>query len=280
MMEQLASFQEKVARRAALKKEFEDLETQYEALEKELFSLKIDAHNQQVDVDLLNCFSLKNLYYDLTGKKEGMLAKETSEARAAKEKLDQAQYRLEQISRRLEGCSSEISALSGCEAEYWSFLLSGAPSCAEVRRALTERKETLVQQLQEAFDAGTAALEQIHDTLINIDNVMKWNLSLAGTGWVMSIPGYMNGVQKKIEVLRKLVIVFIRKLDSLPLAQDQILSPKEILCIPKDHFREISGNIGADQRLREADNALHETKDRIFTIQSAIEKAQKELSNM
>lgn len=269
MNDELKRMQHRVQRRAELKKEREQLEAQLETLEKELFALKIDAHNQQADVDLLNCFSLKNLYYDLTGKKEAMIAKETSEARAAKEKLNSAQFTMDQTAAKLESVAREIDALSGCEGDYWAYLQN---QCSDLE-ALAQRKEELRILLQEAMDAGNTALEQIYDTLKDMENVSNWNTALAGTGWTMSMPGYLNGTQKKIEVLRKYVLTYARMLDSLPLPQDAMAAPEDIFSFPKDHFRELTGRIGAEQRLLDADAALHAEKDRFFQIQEQIEAA-------
>lgn len=280
MLQQLKELKEKVVLRAARKKELEELEPQLETLEKELFALKIDAHNQQVDVDLLNCFSLKNLYYALSGKKEAMLEKETSEARAARQKLDAAQFQYDQISQRLDSCAKEIAALKGCESDYWALLHTAVATDPQVESILVERKAEVAVLLSDAHEAGNAALEQIYDTLKNVHNVMKWNRSIGGMGWTMAMPGYLNAVQKDIEILRKLVISFTRKLDSLPLPQDAILSHEEILTLSKAHFQELTGNIGAEQRLYEADNALHAAKDKIFSIQAAMEIARKDISDM
>ena len=100
------------------------MENEKEALSKELFSLKINAHNEQVDVDVLNMFSLKNVFYAMTGKKRDLLEKEHSEARAAKERYQNAAFHFEQLLRRIEADKAEYISLQGCETEYWNCLCS------------------------------------------------------------------------------------------------------------------------------------------------------------
>lgn len=277
MREQLEALKSKVSRRAEQKAEFERLEDRWETLNQELFALKIDAHNQQADVDLLNYFSFKNLYYDLTGKKEAMLEKETSEARAAKEKLNSAQFQLDQIARQLELCSNEISSLSGCEAEYWTMLQSASATDTWAITALDERRQEVIGLLEDSINAGNTALEMGYDVLKNIENVTEWNAALSGTAWTLSMPGYLNGTQKKIEKFRKLVRNFCRKLDGLPLPSQAFVPPEEMFVFPENYFYELTGKFGADKRLCEADSAIRRSKDRIFNIQAMAENALKEL---
>lgn len=278
MLDKLHELKEQVARRAKKKEEYARLEAELAAMDKELFALNIDAHNQQVDVDLLNAFSLKNLYYDLTGKKEAMLAKETMEARSAKEKLNNARFYHEQLSRELQSCKDEVNALSGCEAKYWELLNNAAASDPHAGELLQLRKTEILDLLDKAHLSCDSALEQAYDTLKNIDHVMQWNNALAGTGWTMAMPGYLNSTQKHIETFRGLVRDFCRMLDSLPLPAEAMIPEEEILIFPKDYFRELTGRIGANQRLYEADTAMHDAKDRLFEIRHCIENLQKELS--
>lgn len=261
MLDQLLELNNQVCRRAELKNIFAQKRAEKETLEKSLFALKIAAHNEQVDVDLLNSFSIKNLYYELTGKKEALLEKESREARAARAEYDNAQFRLEQLCRQMESCEMEMDALSGCEDRYWQALMD-AEACAHsddrqaVTDLITQRLHAITAELEEALALGSETDTLISGLLDNVHNVQEWNIALSGTAWDMTMQGYLNTLQNKLNEFRKEAEKFRGKLNGLPLPGQIMTDVEQIFIFPEDHLRELTSKIGADTRLCDADTAL------------------------
>lgn len=276
MRKEIESLRDQVLRRSELKTEIEELEVQLEKLEKELFSLKIDAHNQQADVDMLNMFSLKNLFYDVTGKKEALLQKETSEARTANNNYHTALFRFEQLNRQLESDRSELLSLRGCEDKYWNLLQEKLHEAQGSERMwilenITVHLDMVISDLTAAHSAGSDALRMTDGLLQNIKNVRDWNRNLSGSARNMTMQGYLNGTQKKIGDFRKQIRFFLRKLDGLPLPAPVRENADEIFIYPENYLQEVAGKLGAEERLCEADAAVKAADKRLKNILSQLE---------
>ena len=278
----LAMLREQVIRRTERKQEVEQLEAELEEQEKGLFALKIDMHNQQVDVDLLNRFSLKNVFYNMTGKKEALLEKETSEARTAKEKYDRELFQIEQKKRKISEYRKEITSLNGCEDAYWRLLQdcrihADGEDMEYVRAFLQQRVDELLSELDAAEAYGQMLVAEADKVLENISNVQDWNYALSGTARDMSMQGYLGGCQKRIDDLKKSIGILLWKLKGLPLSSPENVD--EILIFPENYLLELAGKLGADERLREADSAVRAAKKQLQELLDNISRARTVIRN-
>lgn len=276
MRDQLERLKQDVVLRAELKQHLRALEEEKEKLSKEVFSLQIAAHNEQVDVDSLNSFNLKNMYYAMTGKKDELLAKETSEARVAKEKADAAAFHLKQIERQMESDSNTVHALQGCEEAYWNMLqtvVSEIPSenAAWIHQAYQERIEQLIHISETVLKEGYDTIEYSSEVQDNLVNVQDWNRHLPNNAWYLSMPGYLNGAMNKIERFRKQVQKISADLEVLPLPSHVKDNLTDIFVFPQNYFRELTSKISADERLYEADVAIVSAVRRLKDILREVE---------
>lgn len=280
MVKHLLEWQDKNLRRSALIESILQKKEEREALEKSLFTLYITANNEQFDVEQLNRFSLKNLYYGMTGKKDELLAKEASEARAAKAEYENTKFQTEQLQRQIESEQRELDALAGCGDSYKRALQEAIASGVD-RDTVTSLLKTHLQGVLEELIAAKTAVneisEMIDDTYPVIENTRQWNSSLSGTGWAMSVPGYLNGVQAKMNMIGKQFDVLSLRLTGLP-----VLLITDIYHFEKNHFRELASKSGAEDRLIEAEKTLRSTQKKLFalctSLSDQIRLAEQELS--
>lgn len=280
MVKHLLELQDKNLRRRALIDSLLQKKDEREALEKSLFALYITANNEQFDVEQLNRFSLKNLYYGMTGKKETLLAKETSEARAAKAEYENTKFQTDQLQRQIEAKQRELDALAGCGDSYKQALQNALDSGVD-RDTVTSLLKTYLQgildELIEAKKITNEISELINNTYPVIENTRKWNGALSGTAWTMSVPGYLNAVQAKMNMIGKQFDVLMLKLSGLP-----IPSPMDMYHFEKEHFREVVSKSGAEERLMDAQTTLRSTQKKLSALCTAlsgqIQLAEQELS--
>ena len=285
MRESLEILKEKVERRTALKLILRNLQAEKETLSKELFSLKIDAHNEQVDVDTLNTFSLKNVFYAMTGKKEDLLEKERSEARAAKEKYNAATFHFDQVLQQIDLNRDTILSLHGCEAVYWQHLqnaMNDAENCKDVwiQDAFSTRLNQLIQVCESVLQNGCEAIDYSDEVQKTLLNVRDWNRHLPDASWHITMPGYLGGAMMKIENFRKQIQMLMEDLEVLPLPSRTFDNTKDIFVFPENYFRELTGRIGASERLNEADNAIVNAVKRIKCILQDVESVLSELKKI
>jgi len=261
MREQLNMLKEKVEIRSNLKKQIREIEEEFEQLNKKLFDSKIEMHNEQVDVDALNAFSIKNVFYSLTGKKDDLLSKELSEAKAAKERYHALVYRSEQMQRQINIDRDTVLSLKGCEADYYELLKQAVCNKAYeeydwIERTYIDHLNYLVELCNVLSERGAAIISFARELRENLKNVQDWNRSLPTASWSITMPGYFNGAMKKIEDYRKQIRFFSEDLEAIPLSPEVMDQVESIFVFPQNYFRELTSKIGADERLNEADAAV------------------------
>lgn len=152
---------------ALYKRQMELLETK-KGLEKEAFDLEIAAHNEQVDVENLERFSLNGAFLKLTGKYEGQLEEEQREARAARTKYEFAAARLEKVNAELSHIAQELPSFTGCGEALEAALTEklGTVPCPEEKNLL-RTLQSVLRNGELVEEAG----EKLRDAL---DTVYSW----------------------------------------------------------------------------------------------------------
>lgn len=159
---------EKVRKKAVLEEQQLELQQEKKRLDKEVFDLKIAAHNEQADVAALEQFSIKGLFLQATGKKEEQLEKERMEARTAKAKYELAAARLANADIQLDQIAQALPELAGCENALSAALAEklGQSPCPE--------EEQTVLGLEAALTAGIS-LQKAGEALQSaLDTAMSW----------------------------------------------------------------------------------------------------------
>lgn len=182
--EKLSELKQKVARKAHLISSLEEMKNQKKALDKKLKLLEIEAHNEQVDVELLEGKTLSALLQGILGKKEEKLEKERAEAYAAAMKRDVARRELEDLEIRIASCESELSTLENCEQEYGAALdekldMIKKTGTRDADHALVlEEKisfcENQIREIDEAIEIAKNAKEIADDVISELSGAENW----------------------------------------------------------------------------------------------------------
>lgn len=186
------------------KRQMDLLETK-KGLEMEVFDLKIAAHNEQVDVENLERFSLNGAFLKLTGKYEGQLEEEQREARAARAKYEFAAARLEKANAELSYIAQELPSFTGCGETLEAALTEklGTVPCPE--------EKNLLQTLELALRNGELveeAGEKLRDALDTVYSWMGAGRTVAGVSGgllqaEMAAQGRLNEYKGLLILLRK-----------------------------------------------------------------------------
>lgn len=283
MRQRLTQLQMQVQRRAELKNRIVQLEEELSQMEKDLFALKIEAHNQQADVDTLKQRSIKNMLLDLTGRKLPKLEKEEAQARNAHNAYNNALFQNEQSARQLEVSRMELDSLRGCENEYWLLLRSDLSGLSEtdrqwVQNARRDRAKELLGELEKATVSVGYLTTELEGTKEHIRNIRQWNSALSGSAWNMTMPGYLLGTQKKLDRLAKLAQKLTEVLPELPVpwSPDQISAP--LFTFPAKYLQEILSKSTADERLLEALKEIKNTQSRLPALLSLLRNTAQEIA--
>lgn len=276
----------KVSRKAELCGQLAEMSARKEALEKEVFSLRINAHNEQADVDNLEGFSVKNLLMNLTGKKKEIFAKETREAKEAKSQYDNALFQMEQLTRLYTLAQEEFDSLRGCEMEYWNVLLT-AYATGEDRRfilnALTDRLQVMVAQLEETAILIRETAEKAQNVLENLRNLRDGNASLNGTARDLTLRGYLLGGQGKLNRFREIITEICASLSVHPVSDELTALASGIFDLEENTLSDpMITKMEIEQRLLDAIAAVKRARERLLKmgplLDTVIEERRCELS--
>ena len=250
-----------VLRRSALKSSLPELEVRKAALEKELFSLYIDMHNQQADVDNLECFSLKNWLLERRGQKEALLQKERSEARAAKARHDAAKFELQRLTDTLSANRSELRSLQGCWKHYRESLTDPAAIAAQDALERTE--------LESALAHCAEAIEKTDQLLEQIDNLTQRNQY--GSGTVnMNMPSYLATAQKRINLLSHDLALLVEDVSDLPTEPPVLPSDAALLSLDEHLLEDLLSSLSRDDALNTAAQGLLTARKNLLAIQAEL----------
>ena len=213
--EQLRQLQAQCARKKKLEASVEELRVQREAYAAHAQELQQIMSDAQADVERLEGRSLSAFFYNVIGKMDEKLSQERQEAYAARVKYDAAARELFGIEEDLKRYEAELDSLQGCEDRYASILRektaavkAGGGSTAEKILQLEEREGYLMsqkQELQEALDAGSAALSCADQILSELDSAEGWGTwDLVGGGLITDMVkhSHLDEAQASVEALQ------------------------------------------------------------------------------
>lgn len=213
--EQLHRLQMQCARKKKLEASIAELHTQRDAYAARTEELRQLLSDEQADVERLEGRSLSAFFYNVIGKMDEKLNKERQEAYAARVKYDTAATELLGVEEDLKRCETELNTLQGIEDRYAAALQEKTQTLkaaggmtAEKLFQLEERKGYLmnqIQELQEALDAGNAALASTDLILSKLNKAEDWGtLDIFGGGLVTDLMkhNHLDAAQSSVETLQ------------------------------------------------------------------------------
>ena len=258
-------------RRLELKEKIIELESKLPDMDKELFALYIEAHNEQADYENLNSFSLKNWFLGLTGKKEALLDKERREAQAAKLKHDTAKRQMDWTRQQLEDSRAELQGLLGCTAQYWQALEAEGEN-----ELLEQQRQRTREELTSDLECCKEVLADTRRVMGHVSNLHDQNHSGLNAANMM-MHSQMASMQKRINLVVREVELFTERSGNLGLRQ-QIVPAGTVLIKPDEsNWAEVLSPLTRDTLLREAYLSLEKAEQELHRIQSELERQIEEM---
>ena len=279
--EKLQQLQEQMARSKQLEAMIKELRNQRDSLTaqvRELESIKLE---EQADVDRLEGRSLAAFFYNVIGKMDEQLDKESQEAYAARVKYDAAARELEGVEADLRRYESELSALRGCEHRYDEVLkekadaikAAGGSNGEEILK-LEERNaflESQKKELQEAISAGNAALSTTQQVLSSLDSAEGWGTwDLFGGGLVANLAkhSHLDEAQGAIEQLQSQLRRFKTELADVTIQADMQVNVDGFLRFADYFFDGLFADWAVLDKINQSQSQVQNTKSQIASVLS------------
>lgn len=295
--EQLSQLQAQCAKKKKLEAFIEELHAQREDYAARVEELKQLLSDEQADVERLEGRSLAAFFYHVIGKMDEKLTKERQEAYAARVKYDTAARELLGTEEDLKRCEEELAALRGCEERYASVLqektlavkAAGGITAENILR-LEERERYLMsqkQELQEALNAGSAALACTDQILSELNSAEGWGTwDLVGGGLITDLVkhSHLDEAQACVETLQTQLRRFKTELADVTIDADIQVSIDGFLRVADYFFDGIFADWTVlDQIYQSQEQVLH-TKSQICSVldhlRALMEQAEAECSRV
>lgn len=277
--EQLRQFQAQCARKKKLEASIEELHIQREAYAARAQELRQIMADEQADVERLEGRSLSAFFYNVIGKMDEKLTQERQEAYAARVKYDAAARELSCIEEDLKRYEAELDSLQGCEDRYASILQektaavkSAGGSTAEKILRLEARKGYLMsqkQELQEAADAGSAALSCVDQILSELDSAEGWGTwDLVGGGLLTDLVkhSHLDEAQASVETLQTQLRRFKTELADVTIDAEIQVTIDGFLRVADYFFDGIFADWAVLDQIHQSQERVHQTKSQISSV--------------
>ena len=288
--EKLQQLQEQMARSKQLEAMIKELRNQRDSLTaqvRELESIKLE---EQADVDRLEGRSLAAFFYNVIGKMDEQLDKESQEAYAARVKYDAAARELEGVEADLRRYESELSALRGCEHRYDEVLkekadaikAAGGSNGEEILK-LEERNaflESQKKELQEAISAGNAALSTTQQVLSSLDSAEGWGTwDLFGGGLVADLAkhSHLDEAQGAVEQLQSQLRRFKTELADVTIQADMQVNVDGFLRFADYFFDGLFADWAVLDKINQSQSQVQNTKSQIASVLSRLDSMMRTL---
>jgi len=282
--EKLKALQVQTARFQQLCAVIHDLKNQRYDLSFKVTELESASQKEQADVDRLEGRSLASLFYNAIGRMGEKLSKEREEAYAARLKYDTARRELEAIEGDLQRYEAERETLRGCEEEYQAVLEEKAEAIRdsddEAAEAILRMEEHILsldyrkEELQEAIDAGKAALVVADRVLDSLGSAEDWGtFDLLGGGILADSIKYshLEEAQATINQLQAQLRCFRAELADVAGQCAVEIEVDEFLCFADYFFDSFFADYAVMERIHQAQSRMHDAKDQIEEVLSLLE---------
>ena len=257
----------------------QELKSQEAPLAERVARLEEQMLRERKDVDRLEGPSLAAFVYYALGRKAEKLDLERREFYAARVKYDSAARELESIRQDIEATEEDLQDLKDCEAQYLVALEAKraaieAAGLPESERILAKGRELNLlrceaQELEEAVEAGTHALQSLHIVSGNLADAESWGaLDLLAGGKLADLAKQetLEEVQGSIEQLQVDLQKFNKELSDVAIRPGIQAGINAMLSFTESFFDIIFADSEIPGRVKQARQQMALTRDHILGI--------------
>ena len=279
MRDELALLGAQLTYKKRLEGMLQELKNQEDPLAKKVALLEARMIQERRDVDRLEGRSLSAFVYYAIGRKEAKLDAERREFYAARVKYDAAARELESIRQDIEATEEDLRDLRNCEAQYAQALerkrsaieAAGLPESGSilVRGRELNQLRCQAQELEEAVEAGTQALQTLHAVSENLRDAEDWStIDLWGAGKFadMAKQETLDEVQRSIEQLQIHLQKFNKELSDVAIRADRQSNIDAMLHFAESFFENIFTDSDILGRVKQARQQMEQTRDQILGL--------------
>ena len=277
--EELSLLQAQMVYKKRLDAVMQELKVQENGLLQKVAHLEQIKISEQQDLDRLERGSLAAFFYNFIGKREEMLNKERREAYAARVKYDAAVRELKAIQEDIWETEQDLQDLQDCEARYAAKLeearqAMSANHTPDGEALLEKEQETAYlkgqeQELEEAIEAGTAALRTLSDVLSNLNSAKDWShFDVLGGGFLADMAKHekLEEAQRNIEALQVQLQRFNKELSDVSIRSNLQVSIDRMLKFADFFFDGLLTDLTVLDRINHAYSQADQTRDHILGV--------------
>lgn len=277
--EELSLLQAQMVYKKRLETVMQELKTQENALLQKVAHLERIKISEQQDLDRLERGSLAAFFYNFIGKREEMLNKERREAYAARVKYDAAVRELKAIQEDIWETEQDLQDLQDCEARYNAKLeearqAMSANHTPDGEALLEKEQETAYlagqeQELEEAIEAGTAALRTLSDVLSSLNSAKDWShLDILGGKFLSDFAKHerLEEAQRNFEQLQIQLQRFNKELSDISIRGSLQVSIDRMLKFSDLFLESLSVESTVLDQIQQSYKEADQTRDQILGV--------------
>lgn len=288
--EELSLLQAQMVYKKRLDAVMQELKSQEQHLLIKVSRLETQKLSEEKDLDRLENGSLSAFFYNIIGKKDEMLDKERREAYAARVKYDAARRELDAIQEDIRETEQDLQDLLDCEERYAKKLeetrLAMEAEHSPDGEALLEKEHTLTYlenqevELEEAIEAGTAALRTLSEVISNINSAKDWShLDVLGGKFLLDFAKHekLEETQTNIEQLQIQLQHFNRELSDISIRGSLQASIDRMLKFSDLFLESLSADLTIQEKILQSAKEADQTRDQILGVLRQLQTALEEV---
>lgn len=279
MRDELSLLQAQLTYKKRLEAMLKELRSQQAPLQKKVAELEQSMLRERRDVDRLEGRSLAAFFYHMSGKMDEKLDTERREYYAARVKYDASARELEAIEQDIEATEEDLADLADCEARYARAMeekrlaieTAGTPEAEALLKQEEELSYLAAQEreLEEAIEAGTAALRTTADVTQIIESAKDWaTFDLLGGGLLADLAKHdkLDHAQKLVEDLQVQLQRFNRELSDVTIRAHLQVSIDGMLKFADFFFDGLLADAAVLDKIKQSLTQVEQTREDILTI--------------
>lgn len=254
-------------------------------LKKEIAILEKSCEKEDKDVEDLEKGGLQAFYLKIRGKYEATMDKEILEAAAAKVKLQNKQFELEDAERRLQKLQTEQCKYISCEEQYKKLyenklekLLSGENqdkvTILEYKTQISNSEHN-IKELKEAIDAGKRVLSELERVKDSLDSASGWGTwDIMGGGFMsdMMKHSHLDDAKNRLNNAQSLVRNFRTELADVNMNLDIHINTDGFMKFADFFFDGLFADISMQSRISDSQDSVTSSKREIENAINQLEK--------
>ncbi|MBR1972523.1 MAG: hypothetical protein IKA16_03710 [Oscillospiraceae bacterium] len=279
MRDELSLLQAQLTYKKRLEGMLAELRSQQAVLKEKVSRLEGKMNAERKDVDRLEGRSLTAFFYALMGQKEGKLDAERREYYAARMKYDAAARELKAIEQDIECTEEDLRDLADCELRYVQVIekkrIAIQNAGTAVSEELLEKEQKLSflraqeQELEEAIEAGTAALRTANEVVLSLKHAESLGLfDVLGGGFLADMAKHetLDEAQKNVEQLQVDLQKFNKELSDVKIRSQMQVGMDRLLKFADVFFDGLLVDAAVLENIQQSHRMVDETRDQILGI--------------